>query len=79
MRFLKLLVAVFVISTLCSIDELKSHPEQTYVYICDSTGATKYHLSSNCRGLNACEHEIIKVTKDDAYDKGKKTLCGWED
>ncbi len=49
-----------------------------YVYICDSKGAKKYHLIQTCRGLNACKHEIIKVTLKEAKAKGLD-LCGWED
>lgn len=48
------------------------------VYICDSKGAKKYHLTETCRGLNACKHEIVKVTLKEAKDKGLD-LCGWED
>ena len=55
------------------------HCGEQPVYICDSSGATKYHLTAECRGLNACDSKIIKVTQQDAYDRGKKTLCGWED
>lgn len=51
----------------------------TQVYICDSSGATKYHYTKSCRGLNACKHQIIKVSLTEAIKKGKKTLCGWED
>lgn len=51
----------------------------TYVYICDSKGATKYHYRKNCRGLSSCKHDIVKVTLDQAVKKGKKSLCGWED
>lgn len=65
---------------LFSMTDSKNQVEsETYVYICDSSSATKYHLTSNCRGLNACDHKIIKVTKEDAIKQGKKTLCGWED
>lgn len=75
-NFIFLLIGFLI---LISSDHLLSHPEQSKVYICDSTGATKYHLTSNCRGLNACESKVIQVTKEEAYNKGKKTLCGWED
>ncbi len=51
---------------------------QTSVYLCDSTGGKKYHYSKTCRGLSNCQHEIIKVTLEEAKKRGK-TLCGWED
>lgn len=51
---------------------------QSNVYLCDSDSAKKYHLKKDCRGLNACDHEIIRITLTEAKQKGK-TLCGWED
>ena len=48
------------------------------VYICDSPTAKKYHYSENCRGLNACTHEIKKMNLSEAKVSGR-TLCGWED
>ena len=49
-----------------------------HVYICDSKTAKKYHYKKDCRGLNACKAEIVKITLSDALDS-KRTLCGWED
>lgn len=48
------------------------------VFICDSSGAKKYHYSETCRGLNPCKHQIIKIAIEDAKAK-KLTLCGWEE
>jgi len=48
------------------------------VYICNSKYAAKYHYSETCRGLNACKHEIIKMTLKEAKAKGFD-LCGFED
>lgn len=48
------------------------------VFICNSKSAAKYHYSPTCRGLNACKHEIIKITLEDAQARGFG-LCGWED
>lgn len=47
------------------------------VYICNSENATKYHLSETCRGLNACKHKIIAISKSKAIADGL-TLCKWE-
>lgn len=52
---------------------------ETYVYLCNSTSAKKYHYVKSCRGLNACKHEIRKVSLSDAKYVYKRTLCGWED
>ena len=49
----------------------------TVVYVCDSKYAKKYHYSSNCRGLNACKHEIVKMSKSTAEDRGL-SLCSWD-
>ncbi|UOK42474.1 MULTISPECIES: hypothetical protein [Flavobacterium] len=48
------------------------------VYICASPNAKKYHYNENCRGLSNCKHEIKKVSKSEALDKGLG-LCGYED
>lgn len=79
MRKLKIILFVFGFLSLISADNIVNHPEQTKVYICNSTTATKYHLVSNCRGLNACESKVVQVTKEEAINSGKKVLCGWED
>lgn len=47
------------------------------VYICDSSGATRYHRKANCRGLSNCHHRIIEVTLEEAQ-KSNRTLCHWE-
>jgi hypothetical protein len=49
----------------------------TMVYICDSPHAKKYHLNKNCKGLSTCQHNVRKITLEQAQKKGK-TLCGWE-
>ncbi|WP_268848924.1 hypothetical protein [Flavobacterium aestivum] len=48
------------------------------VYICISKTASKYHLTTNCRGLNQCTHEVRKVSLKEANELGYKELCGWE-
>jgi len=80
---LKLLIA-FVFSfgnlnTTNNVDLLAKSPQTTYVYVCVSETAKKYHYSKNCRGLNACTHEVRKVSITDAKKKYSRTLCGWED
>lgn len=51
--------------------------EPKTVYVCNSDGAKKYHLKSDCRGLSNCQYKIIETTLDKAKKDGK-TLCGWE-
>ncbi|MDI1255652.1 MAG: hypothetical protein PSV16_06090 [Flavobacterium sp.] len=48
------------------------------VYICKSIGAKRYHLSKACRGLIRCEHEIERVSVEEAEGIGL-SLCRWED
>lgn len=62
-----------------SADSFISHSESKKVFICDSESATKYHLKSNCKGLEKCDHEVLKITKEEAIKKGKTELCGYED
>lgn len=47
------------------------------VYICDSSGAKRYHLNQTCRGLSNCQHKLLKTTLEAAKRKGR-TLCKWE-
>ncbi len=52
--------------------------EEDTVYLCGAKGASKYHYTENCRGLNACKHEIVQKKLSEAKALGL-TLCGWED
>lgn len=63
---------------LCFLSFAVSTFLETHVYICGVSGAKKYHYTQTCRGLNACKHEIVKVTISQAKGYGL-TLCGWED
>lgn len=62
-----------------SADRLINHSESKKVFVCDSENATKYHLKSNCKGLEKCDHDVLKLTKEEAIKKGKTELCGYED
>jgi hypothetical protein len=57
---------------------LTSYSVNDDVYICNSKGAKRYHLSKDCQGLSNCQAEIKKVSLSDAKESGK-TLCGYED
>lgn len=57
---------------------LFSNSGETTVYHCNSGTATSYHLKKDCRGLNACKHEVETLTVAEAKEQGLK-LCGWED
>lgn len=47
------------------------------VYVCESTGAKRYHYSLNCRGLKHCTHDIVQKKRKEAERFGL-TLCGYE-
>jgi len=51
----------------------------TKVWICVSEGAYAYHYKKDCRGIKNCKHDIKEVTLEEAFKRGKKKLCGWED
>lgn len=52
---MKIILAIFLLFGLTSFSISKDD-----VYICNSKGATKYHYTETCRGLNACKHEVVK-------------------
>lgn len=67
----------FIISFLSVLIFGFNFPE-AQVYICNSSGAKKYHYKKNCRGLSNCKKEIKEVSLERASELGR-TLCGWED
>lgn len=79
MNLLKLATPTLLIYSLfVSFIAVPTISPQTSVYLCDSSGGKKYHYTKSCRGLSNCQHEIIKVSLEEAKRRGK-TLCGWED
>ena len=40
------------------------------VYVCNSSGAKKYHYKETCRGLIPCKHEVITMKIEDAEKRG---------
>lgn len=64
--------------TLILMGFLTTSNQSSDVYICVSKTASKYHLSSMCKGLKECTHEIKKVTLKEANQLGYKKQCGWE-
>jgi 5-bromo-4-chloroindolyl phosphate hydrolysis protein len=69
MKIILLSVFLFFSSFTCT--------DSNTVYICNSSGATKYHYTTTCRGLKNCQYKIIKTTLEAARSKGR-TLCAWE-
>ena len=69
------MLKVLLTSTILSVLTFTNEPK---VFICDSENSVAYHLKKECRGLNACNEEIIEVTLEKAVGKELR-LCGWED
>ena len=46
------------------------------VYVCTGRYAKSYHVKSDCKGLQNCKGEILKVTKTEAVAAGRKP-CGY--
>ena len=61
-----------------SINYFENESVVDNVYICNSSGAKKYHYKKNCRGLSNCKKEVKEISLEAAKDRGR-TLCGWED
>lgn len=69
----------FVIYNRCQqkrIDPLVGTPGPVTVYICTGPYAERYHLSTDCHGLQQCGWDIDSVPLDTAKYYGY-TLCGF--
>lgn len=53
-------------------------PLDATVYVCNSSGAKKYHYKETCRGLGGCKHEVVTIDRGAAEKRGLE-LCKWED
>ncbi len=42
------------------------------VYLCNGPSSKVYHRSENCKGLNRCSTQIVKVTLSAAKSKGRR-------
>lgn len=69
------MLKVILTSTILSV---LTFSNDSKVFICDSENSVAYHLTKDCRGLNACQEEIVEVTQENALERELK-LCGWED
>lgn len=48
--------------------------ESFYVYVCTGKYAKRYHRYVECRGLQKCQSNIVKMTQSDAEKQGR-TPC----
>lgn len=56
-----------------SMDKKTDTPQ---VYICTSPTAVAYHKSKDgCKGIQACNRKVLKVSKSDAIRKYKYRAC----
>jgi hypothetical protein len=55
---------------------MEKKPDTPQVYICTSSKAVAYHKSKDgCKGIQACNRKILKVSKSDAIRKYKYRAC----
>ena len=76
MRLFRQTILGFVFLIACTSDQTSSSGKtngETYVLICQSKDAKKYH-KYECWGLKNCTHPIIKVTLQEAQ-KMDRTPC----
>jgi len=69
----KIKTFIFLLLTALILISFQSPP--TYVYICTGAKSERYHKVNTCRGLSNCSKQIIKITKEDAVKKYKRTPC----
>lgn len=60
------------------LNEASFQNVETTVFVCTGDDVERYHLTDDCRGLNACNHDIVKMELEEAK-KEELTLCHWED
>lgn len=63
------------LSILLLLSSAKS--SETYVYICTGPKSECYNKTKDCRGLQNCSREIIKVSLSDAKEKYHRRSCGY--
>lgn len=79
-RHITLIFFMGLLSLSVTTDQNEVHkPQSQMVYICDSDGAYAYHLKKDCQGLKRCKHTVLFVSKEEAFKRGKKKFCGYED
>lgn len=78
-----IMIAAFPISLgivrLCASVFAKPDPHPYHwitVYVSQSPNAQCYHRKKDCKGLDRCSKEVIKVTKVYAEENGR-TKCKW--
>ena len=51
-------------------EDKKKAEDVNYVYVCTGAYSKRYHSASNCRWLGSCKGEIVKMSKEEAEQKG---------
>ena len=78
-KILKTFIAILAVATLAAFGSPTSYeavPSAEYVYICTGPQSKRYHKTKNCKGLDRCSKEVIKVTKAFAEEKGRTPCKG---
>jgi hypothetical protein len=63
------------LSLALSLMLITSFSGDSSVFVCDSNTSVAYHYTKTCRGLNACTHTIIQVSKTSAINSYGKRAC----
>ena len=71
MKTALLFLSILVSTSYASHTASSKNTRADLVYICDSKNAKVYH-SYECRGLNSCTHQTVKVSKDEAVKMGRR-------
>lgn len=67
-----LFISLLTMYTLTSYSKSPVKKSDKIVYICDGPKAKVYHSSPNCRGLNRCSGNIVKVSVSKAKEMGRR-------
>ena len=75
MKHAILILTAIVACSFATGEQPTTTQQNQYVYICTGPASKRYHKKQNCRGLSACNGDIIQVTLAYAREH-KRTPCG---
>ena len=64
------MIALTIVSIIGVANVDKQNKPTEKVWICTSPKAYRYHNNQDCKGLQNCSYDIIKVTISEAKDRG---------
>ena len=83
MKKIKVLAAIALLAAFADFaqtgnrTDIRPHQHAHMVYVCTGKHAKCYHSTPRCKGLETCKGEIVRMTLDEAQQKGKRPcrLC----